>query len=62
MENPNCKTCIFAYHNYPMYSYEYECHRFPPTNTIKPDFIVNIIYPMVKPSDWCGEYKNKKEN
>lgn len=55
-----CETCIFADHNYPLYSYEYECHRFPPTNMIRSDWVVQTAYPMVKATDWCGEYK--KEN
>lgn len=61
MKNLNCETCIFANHNYPLYSYEYECHRFPPINITGPDFVVRTAYPMVKATDWCGEHKDKGE-
>lgn len=61
MEKSNCcKTCIFANHSYPLFSYEYECHRFPPTNAAGFNQVIQTVYPMVKGSDWCGEYK--KEN
>ena len=62
MEKSNCcKTCFFAAPNYPSYNYKYECHRFPPKNAARwPDQSIQVIYPMVKETDWCGEYK--KEN
>ena len=56
MEKFNCcKTCIFADHNYPLYSYEYECHRFPPTSAAGFN-----RYPMINATDWCGEHREKE--
>lgn len=56
----NCENCIYSYHNTIFHKEdEYECHRFPPTALIRPDWTVKTAYPMVSIFDWCGEYKGE---
>jgi hypothetical protein len=45
-EGPTCNSCIFHASS--------ECHRFPPIAGA-----LEFVHPIVKPCDWCGEYREK---
>jgi hypothetical protein len=54
MIKESCESCIF-YKS--IYKGDGFCRRYPPKSRVYDD---GGVFPIVYPSDWCGEYKNKQ--
>lgn len=52
-----CRTCIHRREG--MLAVDpYECRRYPPTVIMTAEIYSKTVWPMVKPNDWCGEWKH----
>ena len=48
-----CRDCVYVSKG----TFDYECHRYPPK------FVDGSIdmFPLVRPTSWCGEFKKKEQ-
>lgn len=55
-----CRTCIHRREGL-LASDDYECRRYPPTAISAAEIYSKTVWPKVKPTDWCGEWKRDPE-
>lgn len=56
--NRECRTCHWRKEG--MLAVDpYECRRYPPTVVFTGN-VFRSSWPIVKPTDWCGEWKKEK--
>ena len=62
-QQESCKTCRFAG---PQFNFEdHECRRRSPVILLKHDVNYSLYtpkFPIVRSTDWCGEYEPKLED